>query len=107
MTYFVHGNPENIGGCDHLLRRSRHRAAVPRGEALAERGRVPLLRSHRTNVPQDRRIWKCKAITCRKQFSIKVGTIFEDSPIPLGKWLAATWLISNCKNGVSSYEISR
>jgi transposase-like protein len=54
-----------------------------------------------------RRIWKCRATNCRKQFSIKVGTIFEDSPIPLHKWLAATWLISNCKNGVSSYEISR
>lgn len=52
-----------------------------------------------------RRIWKCR--NCRKQFSIKVGTIFEDSPIPLNKWLAATWLIANCKNGVSSYEISR
>lgn len=52
-----------------------------------------------------RRIWKCRG--CRKQFSVKVGTIFEDSPLPLGKWLAATWLISNCKNGVSSYEIAR
>ena len=52
-----------------------------------------------------RRVWKCRE--CRKQFSIKVGTIFEDSAIPLGKWLAATWLIANCKNGVSSYEIAR
>jgi transposase-like protein len=52
-----------------------------------------------------RRIWKCRG--CRKQFSVKVGTIFEDSPLPLGKWLTATWLISNCKNGVSSYEIAR
>ncbi|MGH9722441.1 MAG: IS1595 family transposase [Bryobacteraceae bacterium] len=52
-----------------------------------------------------RRIFKCKA--CRKQFSIKVGSIFEDSPISLEKWLAAIWLLANCKNGVSSYEISR
>jgi len=52
-----------------------------------------------------RRIWKCKA--CRKQFSAKSGTIFEDSPIPLDKWLLATWLIVNCKNGISSYEIAR
>jgi transposase-like protein len=52
-----------------------------------------------------RRIWKCRK--CRKQFSVKVGTTFEDSAIPLGKWLAAVWLISNCKNGVSSYEIAR
>lgn len=49
--------------------------------------------------------WKCKG--CGKQFSVKVGTIFEDSPIPLNKWLLAMWMISNCKNGVSSYEIHR
>ena len=52
-----------------------------------------------------RRIWKCRS--CRKQFSVKVGTIFNESPIGLGKWLTAIWLISNCKNGVSSYEIAR
>ena len=52
-----------------------------------------------------RRVWKCRK--CRKQFSVKAGTVFEDSAIPLGKWLAAVWLISNCKNGVSSYEIAR
>ena len=52
-----------------------------------------------------RRIWKCRK--CRKQFSVKVGTIFEDSAITLGKWLTAVWLISKCKNGVSSYEIGR
>lgn len=52
-----------------------------------------------------RKIWKCKA--CKKQFSVKQGTIFEDSPIGLDKWLMAIWMISNCKNGVSSYEIHR
>jgi transposase-like protein len=52
-----------------------------------------------------RRIWKCKA--CKKQFSVKVGTIFEDSPIGLDKWLPALWMVVNCKNGVSSYEIAR
>src|SRR5205085_6868974 len=41
------------------------------------------------------------------QFSVKVGTIMEDSPIGLDKWLAAIWMIANAKNGVSSYEISR
>jgi transposase-like protein len=51
--------------------------------------------------------WKCRAKTCKKQFSVKVGTIFEDSPIGLDKWLVAIWLLCNCKNGVSSYEISR
>jgi transposase-like protein len=54
-----------------------------------------------------RRIWKCMAKECHKQFSVKTGTIFEDSPIPLDKWLTAVWLIVNCKNGVSSYEIAR
>ncbi len=52
-----------------------------------------------------RRIWKCKS--CKKQFSVKVGTIFEDSPIGLDKWLVAVWLIANAKNGISSYEVSR
>lgn len=54
-----------------------------------------------------RRIFKCKNKECRKQFSVKVGTIFEDSPISLGQWLTAIWMIANCKNGISSYEIHR
>ena len=49
--------------------------------------------------------WKCKK--CGKQFSVKVGTIFEDSPISLDKWLAALWMLVNCKNGISSYEVGR
>jgi transposase-like protein len=49
--------------------------------------------------------WKCR--DCRRQFSVKLGTIFEDSPIPLQKWLPAVWLLTNCKNGVSSWEIHR
>lgn len=52
-----------------------------------------------------RRLWKCKA--CKKQFSVKVGTVMEDSPIGLDKWLCAIWLISNAKNGISSCEIHR
>jgi len=52
-----------------------------------------------------RSLWKCKA--CKKQFSVKVGTIFEDSPLGLDKWLAAIWLIANAKNGVSSWELHR
>ncbi|HWG05889.1 MAG TPA: IS1595 family transposase, partial [Beijerinckiaceae bacterium] len=54
-----------------------------------------------------RRIWKCKAKHPKQQFSAKVGTIFEDSPIALDKWFTAIWLISNCKNGVSSCEVAR
>jgi transposase-like protein len=49
--------------------------------------------------------WKCKE--CWKQFSVKVGTIFEDSPLSLCKWLPALWLIVNCKNGISSYELGK
>lgn len=52
-----------------------------------------------------RKIFKCKE--CWKQFSIKVGTLLEDSPIPLSKWLVAFWMIGACKNGVSSWEIHR
>jgi transposase-like protein len=52
-----------------------------------------------------RRLWKCKA--CKKQFSVKVGTIMEDSAIGLDKWLAAMWMIANMKNGVSSYEMAK
>ncbi|MBA3335515.1 MAG: IS1595 family transposase [Acidobacteria bacterium] len=58
-----------------------------------------------TSFLSTRRIWKCKA--CKKQFSVKVGTIFEDSPIGLDKWLTAMWLIVGAKNGISSYEIHR
>ena len=54
-----------------------------------------------------RRLWQCKTRHPKAQFSIKVGTIFEDSPITLDKWLLAMWMLANCKNGISSYEISR
>jgi transposase-like protein len=52
-----------------------------------------------------RRIWKCKV--CKKQFSAKVGTVLEDSPLKLETWLAGIWLTVNAKNGISSHEIGR
>jgi transposase-like protein len=52
-----------------------------------------------------RKIWYCKG--CKKQFTVKVGTIFEDSALGMDKWLTAVWLIVNCKNGISSYEVGR
>lgn len=55
----------------------------------------------------NRRVWQCKTRHPKAQFSIKVGTVFEDSAIGLDKWLLAMWMLANCKNGVSSYEISR
>jgi transposase-like protein len=51
------------------------------------------------------RRWKCKE--CWKQFSVKVGTVFEESPLGLDKWLVTLWMLVNCKNGVSSYEVHR
>ncbi|MGH2506773.1 MAG: IS1595 family transposase [Ktedonobacteraceae bacterium] len=53
------------------------------------------------------RRWKCKNVHAKQQFSVKVGTIFEDSPIGLDKWLPAVWLVTSCKNGISSYELAR
>ena len=61
----------------------------------------------RVSYLSPRRIFKCMAKDCHKQFSVKTGSVFEDSPIPLDKWLTAVWLVVNCKNGVSSYEIMR
>src|SRR6266705_5173200 len=54
-----------------------------------------------------RKIWQCKAKHEKQQFSVKVGTVLEDSPIGLDKWLCAFWLIANAKNGISSYELHR
>ncbi len=54
-----------------------------------------------------RRVWECKEVHPKRQFSAKVGTVFEDSPLSLDKWFVAIWMIANCKNGVSSYEIHR
>jgi len=64
------------------------------------------------NQPDPRYLGKQRRFEClkkhpRRQFSVKVGTIFEDSPIPLKSWLLAVWQICNCKNGISSYELAR
>ena len=56
---------------------------------------------------RSRRLLQCKAKGCRKQFSTKVGTVFEDSPLGLDKWFVAVWVITNAKNGVSSHELAR
>ncbi len=61
----------------------------------------------RVSYLSSRRIWKCMNRDCHKQFSAKTGSIFEDSPIALDKWLIAIWLVVNCKNGVSSHELAR
>src|SRR5262245_6851850 len=51
--------------------------------------------------------WQCSSHHPPRHFSAKFGTIFEDSPLGLDKWLPAVWLIVNCKNGISSYEVHR
>jgi transposase-like protein len=65
----------------------------------------PRCESYEHSFISTRKLWFCKG--CKKQFTIKVGTIFEDSPIGLDKWLCALWMLTNCKNGVSSYEVHR
>ena len=67
----------------------------------------PVCGSRQTGFIATRRLWKCKNKECRKQFSVKMGTIMEDSPLGLDKWLIAMWLIANAKNGISSCELSR
>jgi len=53
------------------------------------------------------RTWKCSGDHDKQKFSVKVGSIMEDSPLKLDVWLTAIWLIANCKNGISSYELHR
>jgi len=65
----------------------------------------PRCGSEKHSFIKTRRIWFCAG--CKKQFTVKVGTIFEDSPITLDKWMMVMWMLANCKNGVSSYEIHR
>jgi transposase-like protein len=69
--------------------------------------RCPICGSERVTYLENARLYKCNAKHPRQKFSLKVGTVFEDSPISLEKWLPAMWLLSNCKNGISSYELAR
>ena len=65
----------------------------------------PRCKGSKHSFIKTRRIWFC--YDCKKQFTVKVGTVMEDSPISLDKWMAAFWMLVNCKNGVSSLEIHR
>ncbi len=69
--------------------------------------RCPSCQSEKVTYLPSGNVWRCANQHDRRKFSLKVGTIFEDSPIGLDKWFAAVWMIANCKNGVSSYEIHR
>jgi transposase-like protein len=65
----------------------------------------PRCGSEKHSFVKTRRLWHCKG--CKKQFTLKVGTIFEDSPLGLDKWMCGFWMLCNCKNGVSSCEVAR
>lgn len=69
--------------------------------------KCPHCGSARVTYLEKARVWKCYETHSLSRFSLKTGTIFEDSPIGLDKWLTAVWLIVNCKNGISSYEVHR
>jgi hypothetical protein len=92
IVYF--SDPDNC--LDFLVERR-----WPNGPVCPTCGRTDV-----TFVPA-RRVWQCKTRHPKCQFSIKVGTIFEDSPIGLDKWLPAMWMVANCRNGVSSWEMHR
>jgi transposase-like protein len=65
----------------------------------------PRCRSEKHSFISTRRMWFCKG--CKKQFTLKVGTIFEDSPLGLDKWMCAFWMLCNSKNGINSCEVAR
>jgi len=93
VLYF--SNPDNC--VDYLAIRR-----WPDGRVLC-----PTCNSDKVKFNADRRIWQCSSHHAKRQFSIKVGTVMEDSAIPLDKWLMAMWMVTNCKNGISSYEIAK
>lgn len=93
ILYF--SNPDNC--VDYLAIRR-----WPNGKVVC-----PTCGSESVKYSAKRRTWQCGSHHSKREFSIKVGTVMEDSPIGLDKWLAAMWLVTNCKNGVSSYEIER
>lgn len=69
--------------------------------------RCPLCESDKVTYLENARLWKCYQKHDRPKFSLKTGTVFEDSPLSLDKWLPVMWMLVNCKNGISSYEIHR
>src|SRR5271157_869602 len=93
IIYF--SNPDNC--IDYLAIRR-----WPKGAA-----NCPTCGSAKVKYRANRRTWTCSTHHPKRQFSVKVGTVMEDSAIPLDKWMTATWMVTNCKNGVSSYEIAR
>lgn len=94
ILYF--SNPEN---CLHYL--------VARRPEWKEGVVCPACGSRKVSFLKNQLRWQCGSHHAKRQFSVKVGTIFEDSPLGLDKWLPCVWMLLNCKNGISSYEIAR
>lgn len=69
--------------------------------------RCPQCGSEKVTYLEKARVWKCYSKHDRPKFSLKTGTVFEDSPLGLDKWLPVMWMLVNCRNGVSSYEVHR
>jgi transposase-like protein len=69
--------------------------------------RCPRCRSRNVGPIATRRMWECKECTSREQFTVRVGTVLEDSALSLATWLTAVWMIARAKDGVSSYEVHR
>ena len=92
VRYFA--DPENC-------RRYIHGIKWPDGPCCPDCGSVNV------GHVKSRGLYQCREKGCRRQFSLRVGTLLEDSPLSLDKWLIAVWMIANCKNGVSSCEIAR
>lgn len=67
----------------------------------------PTCGSDKAKFSEKRRTWTCNKHHSKREFSIKIGSVCEDSAIGLDKWLTALWLLSNCKNGISSCELAR
>jgi transposase-like protein len=74
---------------------------------LDEVVRCPRCNSEKVTYLAKARLYRCYGDHPKQKFSLKIGTVFEDSPIPLEKWLPALWLVVNCKNGISSYELGK
>jgi len=74
---------------------------------LDEVVRCPYCNSEKVTYLAKAKLYRCYGDHPKQKFSLKIGTVFEDSPIPLEKWLPAVWLVVNCKNGISSYELHR
>lgn len=69
--------------------------------------KCPYCGSEKLTYLEKAKLYRCYSKHPKQKFSLKVGTVFEDSPIALEKWLMASWMLSNCKNGISSYEMSK